>query len=137
MSTLKYEFEGNRGRSIRIYDRKVEIRTKVSAGSVLTGNATDGNKIIFYTDIVGLQWKEPGLAIGYIQFETPGGQMNNEKSNFFSENTFTFEYKNGITPEVLNEIIDYILERLEEIKFDLAPSIASNPYNISDVLPDL
>lgn len=137
MSTLKYEFEGNRGKHIKVYDRKVEITTKVSAGSVLTGNATDGTKIVFFTDVVGVQYKEPGLAIGYLQFETPGGQMNNEKSNFWAENTFTFEYKNGLTQEIFFEMRDYILERLEEIKFDSVSNSVLDPYDVSDILPDL
>ena len=117
MSILKYELQGNRGRSIKIYDRKVEIKVDVTAGSILTGNATDGIKTIFYTDVIGFQYKEPGAAIGYLQFETASGQMNNQKSSFFSENTFTFEYKKGVTTDIIEEIIHYIKDTLEIIKY--------------------
>ena len=45
MAQLLYQLEGVRGRSILIYDRKCVISTKVSVGSLLTGNVTDGEKL--------------------------------------------------------------------------------------------
>jgi hypothetical protein len=55
---------------------------------VLSGNATDGEKTIYYIDVIGLQYKASGFVIGYIQFETASGQMNNGSSNFWGENSF-------------------------------------------------
>lgn len=122
MSVLKYELKGNRGRSIKIYDRKVEITVRVTAGSVLTGNATDGEKTIYYTDVIGLQHKRPGTTIGYLQFETASGQMNNEKSGFWSENTFTYTHKD-VAPGLMSEVINYIKDTLEVLKFGSISSI--------------
>ncbi len=134
MSVLKYELKGNRGRSIRVYDRKVEINVSVTVGSVLTGNATDGEKTIYYTDVIGLQHKKPGGTIGYLQFETASGQMNNEKSGFWSENTFTYTEKD-VKPAVMQEVVNFIKDTLEILKFG---SISTESVTaITDDLPDL
>ena len=118
MAKLLYNLEGVRGRSILIFDRKCVISTKVSVGSFITGNATDGEKTIFYKDVAGLQFKKSGGLIGYLQFETGSVQMNNQNCNMFSENTFTFENgKNGITNEMMENIYHQICDMIEEIKY--------------------
>lgn len=118
MANFICEFEGVRGRNLKLYDTKIIITTKKTAGSLLTGNFTDGEKTIFLCDIIGVQFKKSGLAIGYIQFETSSPQMNNKNSNFFSENTFTFEKgRNGITNELMIVLYNYITDRIEEIKY--------------------
>ena len=123
---------------MEVYDRKVVISTEVTAGSVLTGNATDGIKTIFYTDVVGIQFKESALTIGYIQFETPSNQMNNQKSNQFSENTFTFEAgKNGVTNEKMTEVYNMLCDLIEDIKFSDYDDLKSRALSLSDELPEL
>lgn len=110
------KLSGSRGREMEVYDNKVIIRTKVTAGSLITGNATDGEKTIFYKDCVGVQYKRAGVALGYIQLETPSMQMNNQQSNFFSENTFTFDQ--GLVPNPLaSEVYAYISHRMEGYKY--------------------
>lgn len=100
MSNLICSIDGARGRRIDVYDNKCVIYTDVTVGSVLTNNATDGEKTIFYKDCIGIQYKEPGIMIGYLQIETASGQMNNLKNNFFAENTFTFENQTELVREV-------------------------------------
>lgn len=73
---------------------------------------TDGEKTIFYSDVVGIQLKKPGFTIGYLQLETASGQMNNLTSNAFSENTFTYE---RMTPEI-TEMKDYIYWQISKRK---------------------
>lgn len=118
MARFIYEFEGVRGRNLKLYDTKIVITTNVTVGSLLTRNVTDGEKTLFLSDIVGVQFKRSGvLLIGYLQFETPSMQMNNKSDNMFSENTFTFEdNKNDITNELMKALYDYIVDRIEEIK---------------------
>ena len=41
-----FTLSGNRGRTITVCKNKCIIKTDVTVGSVLTGNATDGEKII-------------------------------------------------------------------------------------------
>lgn len=109
-----FTLKGCRGRTLTVCKNKCIIKTDVTVGSVVTGNATDGEKIIFFRHCAGLQFKEAGLTIGYLQFETPSMQMNNQGSNFFSENTFTFEEKtNGITNALMREVFYYVMELVE------------------------
>ena len=105
---------GNCGRTLTVCKNKCIIKTDVTVGSVLSGNATDGEKIIFFRSCSGLQFKESGLTIGYLQFETPSMQMNNQSSNFFSENTFTFApSSDGFTNDLMHEVFYYIMELIE------------------------
>ena len=118
MAILITEIKGSRGREIKIYDTKCEIRTRVTLGSVLTNNATDGAKTIYLCDVIGVQFKKSGLALGYLQFETGSMQMNNKSSNFFSENTFTFENgRNSVTNDFMEKVYNYVVDRIEEIKY--------------------
>lgn len=94
-----YSIKGCRGRKIRVYKNRIVIDTNVTLGSIISSNATDGEKTIFYKDIVGIQFKIPGVTIGYLQLETSSQQMNNVSSNVFSENTFTF---NVLTDEIMS-----------------------------------
>lgn len=109
---LIWSIVGARGRNLAVYPHKCIIRTDVTLGSVLTRNATDGEKTIFYQDVVGVQFKKSGAMLGYLQLETPGCTMNNTDSNFFNENTFTFEGNN----ELMIEVYEYVLGQIEEIK---------------------
>jgi imidazolonepropionase-like amidohydrolase len=127
MAKLLYQLEGVRGRSIWIFDRKCVIATKAGVGSFLTGNVSDGQKTIFYTDVVGIQFKKSGGLIGYLQFETGSVQMNNQNSNMFSENTFTFEHgKNGITNDQMEGIYHQVCDLIESVKYGNVTSPALN-----------
>ena len=119
MAKLIYDLEGVRGRRLKLYDTKVVIITNKTVGSLLTGNFTDGEKTLYLCDIVGVQFKMSGNLIGYLQFETPSMQMNNQQNNMFSENTFTFEDgKNNITNYLMTEVYKYVTDRIEEIKYN-------------------
>ena len=48
--------EGVRGRGMILYDTKCVFTTKVTAGSIITKNATDGDKTIFLCDVTGVQF---------------------------------------------------------------------------------
>ena len=121
MANLICELVGVRGRNLKIYDTKIVINTKVSAGSVLAGNSTDGKKTIFLCDVIGVQFKKSGNMIGYLQFETASMQMNNKSDNFSSENTFTYEKgKNGITNGLMEYVYHFVCDRIEEIKYNVS-----------------
>ena len=116
MSVLMYSLKGTRGRSIKIYDRKVEIKVEAAAGSLITDHAADGEKTVYYTDVIGLQYKEPGKTTGYLHFETANGQMNNEQTGFWSENSFTFTEKE-VGKARMREVVEYVKDTLETIKY--------------------
>lgn len=107
-----FSVEGVRGRSMRVYPYKAVIKTDVTVGSVLTQNATDGEKTIYFKDVIGVQYKKAGATVGYLQLETAAESMNNKGSNAYSENTFTF---NSNTDEIA-ALYEYIIGRLDELK---------------------
>ena len=108
-----YSLTGARGRSIKVYEDRVEIKVNVTIGSLLTHNATDGAKTIYYSDVIGVQYKKCRVTLGYLQLETASVQMNNLNSNFFGENTFTFDM--DIQAE-MDEVAEYVQKRVNYYK---------------------
>lgn len=109
-----FSLVGARGRHLDVYKDKCVITTDVTLGSLITHNATDGEKTIYYKDCIGLQHKRPGLTLGYIQIETASTTMNNEASNFFNENSFTYDDK--LTSVQINAVLTYVKSRLDTYK---------------------
>ncbi len=115
------ELIGIHGRRMKLYDTKCVITFEKTAGSFMAGSFTDGEKTIFLKDVVGVQYKKSGVVAGYLQFETPSMQMHNASDNMFSENTFIFEDgKNGITNNLMDTIYNYVVDRIEELKYGQA-----------------
>jgi hypothetical protein len=129
-----FRIRGARGRVLEVYNNKCIIQTKVTLGSVITGNASDGEKTIFYPDCTAIQFKLSRALIGYLQLETPSMQMNNTKSNFFSENTFTFEGSNQ--NELMSEVYYFISDLVGAAKYGhLDPNQVSIPESLQPLLP--
>ena len=110
-----YCLQGIRGRHITIYEDRAILKTKAGVGSFLTGNATDGEKTIYFSDVIGVQFKKSGVSIGYLQLETASSSDNNKRSNFFNENSFTFD-STVITNEKMEEVAEYVRARVAECK---------------------
>jgi len=127
---LVYKIDGVRGRHIDIYTDKVVITTKVTIGSLLTNNATDGEKTIYYSDCIGVQFKQSKFAIGYLQLETASSNGNNKHSNFFAENSFTFD-TTVISNEKMTEVADYVKSRVDAVKKGGAVPVSTNNNNVS------
>ena len=110
---------------MEVYDNRVVISTKATLGSLITGNISDGEKTIYYVDCIGVQFKKSDFQIGYIQLETASALMNNKSSNFFNENSFTFD-TSVQTNEKMEEVANYIKKRVDEIKSSKnAPAVVS------------
>ena len=110
-----YFFEGVRGRILTVYEDKVILTTRLTAGSLITGNATDGEKTIYFVDCIGVQFKKCDMTLGYIQFETASGVMNNKANNMFNENSFTWDVT-VVSNETMEEVANYIKEKIDECK---------------------
>ena len=131
---LVYTIDGVRGRHIDIYRDKVVITTKVTISSILTHNATDGEKTIYYSDCIGVQFKPSNFTIGYLQIETASSNGNNKNSNFFSENTFTYDIT-VISNERMTEVANYIKSRVDAIKKGATiPAAVNNNVSVADEL---
>ena len=112
---LVYSIDGVRGRHIDIYKDRVVINVRVTLGSIITRNATDGEKTIFYIDCIGIQFKQAGFSIGYLQLETASSNGNHKDSNFFDENSFTYD-TTVISNERMVEVADYVKSRVAAVK---------------------
>jgi hypothetical protein len=131
---LVYTIDGVRGRHIDIYKEKVVITTKVTIGSLITHNATDGEKTIYYSDCIGVQFKPSKFTIGYLQLETASSNGNNKNSNFFSENTFTYD-TTVISNERMTEVANYVKSRVDAIKKGATiPAEVNNNISVADEL---
>lgn len=112
-SDARYSVKGVRGRSLTVFEDKAIITVRTTLGSIVTGNVTDGQKTIYYSDVIGVQYKPPGITIGYLQLETASTQMNNRRDNFFNENSFTFD-KSSVDLNLMNEVAEYVKKRVDE-----------------------
>lgn len=115
MSEKIYDLNGSSGRHIDVYEDKVVLTVKAGIGSFFTGNVSDGEKTIYYMDCIGLQFKKAGFMVGYLQFETASGLMNNKSDNFFNENTFTWDGFKADN-ETMEEVANYCKKRIDEYK---------------------
>lgn len=128
-----FHIDGARGRKIDIYPTKCVITVDVTVGSVLNNNSTDGEKTIYYCDCIGLQFKKPGITLGYLQFETAASLSNNTTSNFFNENTFTYE-ESHINTHCMEIIVKYVKQQLEKIKMLSVYSAADELKKFKELL---
>ena len=108
-----YNIEGARGRSLKVYEDKCVITTIANVGALLSGNVTDGEKTIYYVDVLGVQYKPCSGTLGYLQLETASNQMNHKNDNFFNENSFTFNEKASAKME---EVSKYVKQKVDEAK---------------------
>ena len=134
-SGAKYYLEGNRGRIATVYEDRVVLTTKHSVGSLLTGNFSDGEKTIYFSDCLGVQFKKCDIQIGYIQFETASSSMNNKSDNFFNENSFTWDQFQQ-TNEHMLEVCNFVKQKIHDIKSNKntgTPHIISNVSNADEL----
>ncbi len=110
-----FDIEGARGRHITVFSDKVVLRVKPTFSSFITGNVSDGEKTIYYVDCVGVQYKRSSTLIGYLQLETAGSIMNNRASNFFNENSFTFEAP-AVPNEFMDQVAAYVKQQVDACK---------------------
>ena len=110
-----FHVDGSRGRSLDVFPNKCIISVDATLGALVTGNATDGEKTIYYGDCIGLQYKRAGVILGYLQLETATSAMNNNQSNLFNENTFTYD-ENKISNSEMDVIVDYVKAQVENVK---------------------
>lgn len=112
---VQYSLNGARGRHMDVYEDRVCITTEVTIGSLFTGNSTDGSKEIYYSDVISVQSKAPSVTLGYIQLETASTMMNNDRDNFFNENTFTYN-ESDLPNGLADEVVKYIKDKVSEFK---------------------
>lgn len=101
--------EGANGQ-ICLTEKGVIIGREGGIGNKLVVGFTKGEKFLPYRNITGVQFKEPGMTVGYIQFTVPGGieSRGGAFDAVSDENTVTF-IKNEL--EIFRKIRDIVEER--------------------------
>lgn len=131
---LVYTIDGVRGRHIDVYKDKVVITVKATLGSLITHNATDGEKTVYYSDCIGVQFKQSKFTIGYLQLETASSNGNHKNSNFFDENSFTFD-TTVISNEKMTEVANYVKTQVDAVKKGASiPAVVNNNISVADEL---
>ena len=109
---LYYELKGAQ-KVLRVYDDRVTLEIIKNARAVLTQNWFGGTKEIYYSDMLGIQYKEAGdFILGYIQFETASSRGGD---NFGSENSWTFDYRT-VPNEKAKEVEHFVRDKMRKAK---------------------
>ena len=109
----------NSGKILDVYENKVVFSSTKSTSTLVTGlifseSVTQGEKTIYYKDVIGVQYKPSSIADGYIQIETAAGGMTSTSSQYSGENAIQFSgKKNNEEAEI---IVSFIRKQVEEIK---------------------
>ena len=101
--------EGVNGQ-ICLTDKGIIIGREGGIGNKLVVGFTKGEKFLSYRNITGIQFKEPGITAGYIQFTLPGGieSRSGVLDAMSDENTVAFS---ADKLEVFRKIRDIVEER--------------------------
>lgn len=116
---VKYCIVNNLGKILDVYDNKVVFTSTKSTSTLVTGLAfgtsvTQGEKTIYYKDAIGVQYKAPSIADGYIQIETAAGGMTSASSQYGGENSIQFAGKDKAAEAEI--VVNFIRNKIEEIK---------------------
>jgi hypothetical protein len=117
------------GMNLEVYDNKVVIAPKGVLGFLSKG--TTGKKEIPFRSITGIECKEAGFAVGYIQFTLGGGNelRGGLTTAYADENTVTFggalEGGNAAKNKLVLEIKDFIESKMEAIHTSQASPTAT------------
>lgn len=131
MSEKIYELKGVNGKYLDVYEDKVVIKVKAGLGALFAGSAFNGEKTIYFTDCIGIQFKKAGLMNGYLQFETASGYVNGRGgNNFLAENSFVYEAKKELNIQMV-EVAEYCKKQIEEYKTK-KNSVAINEVSAAD-----
>jgi len=73
----------------------------------------NGEKKLYYADLTSVQYREPDLTDGYIEFEFPGSRSGRNSSAYTGENAFQFA---KLHAPLMREIRDFIDGRMRDLR---------------------
>ena len=130
-TNAKYFYVGDEGRFITVYEDRAAIRTKQVLFSSYSGI---GEKTIYFVDCTGVQFKPgKGMCRGLLQLET--ASMDQTPNQFYNENSFVWDAKKSeATNEKMEEVRDFIQEKIREIKSPKPATVVQNTSAADDIL---
>lgn len=108
--------------TILVYNDRVVIKRKGLFAFVSQG--IKGDTVFFYRNLSGVDYKKPGLTNGYMRFVTAGTENYNSGTGLFATpqssaqdpNTVILRAFNRKVPALSEEIYNFILKKISEIK---------------------
>lgn len=133
---VKYCLINNTGKILDVYENKVVFTSTQSTSTIVTGlvfgtSTTQGEKIIYYKDAIGVQYRPSAIADGYIQIETAAGGVSSSSSQYSGENAIQFSGKER--NEEAEIIVAYIRKQIEDIKNAPAGGIVQQPSPAEEI----
>lgn len=127
-----YRLDGGMVKVLYVYGDHLTLQAKKNLRSWVTHDFFRGTKEIYYSDILGVQYKDAGALIaGYIQFETA---TSHAKSNFDDENSFTFD-ASYITNEQAKEVAEFVRGKVRETRRSQGQTVVqAAPLSAADEL---
>lgn len=127
-----YSLNGVSGKHLDVYENKVVLSIKKGFWSSVSN---EGQKTIYYTDCTSVQFKKcGGVTTGYLQFETASvaAKRGNPASNQMNENSFVFNSSKYNAQ--MQEVYEYISQKVEECKNPKTKPIssASSTFSAAD-----
>jgi len=116
---VKYCIVNSLGKILDVYENKAMFTSTQSTSTVVTGlvfgtSTTQGEKTIYFKDILSVQYKPSSIADGYIQLETAAGGVSSSSSQYGGENSIQFSGKERNAEAEI--IVDFIRKKVDEIK---------------------
>lgn len=132
-----FSVKGYRGRNLYVFENKCVIQTIKGLDSLTTGNYTDGEKTIYYSDVIGVQFKRADSQVGYMQLETASSQTKNgfnRSVDAFNENSFAFT-KSTVSNERMEDIFEFVKKQVEKNKSSVsAPTIQHSITSADEIV---
>ena len=109
-----YEFDTTLA-TLRVYSDYCELEHKKNAMNlVVTSKYFAGKKKFYYSDLIGIQFREAGkITDGYLEFETPGNGTRVAGGAYNSENSISFA---KVHTEQMRDIYNFIDGKIAECK---------------------
>ena len=119
--------------TLTVYEDHCVIKAKKNATTMMTTRTFfSGEKVLYYSDLTAVQYKEPGvLTAGYLQFEYPGSGNAGNGNPYQSENSFIIQKQYA---DMGKKIYKYINERIAEARKQKNASTVVNALSPAEEL---
>ena len=116
---VRYCMVNNSGKILDVYDNRAVFTSTHSTSTIVTGlilgaSRFQGEKTIYFRDVIAVQHKPSAIVDGYIQLETSAGNMTSSSSAYGGENSIQFAGKELNSEAEI--IVAFIRKQLDEIK---------------------
>ena len=122
------------GDTLQVYSDYCIITCKRSAWNLLVQDKFfNGEKKFYYADLTSVQFREPGITDGYIEFEYPGSRSGKDHNAYTSENAFQFAKGHAPLMREIYNFIDQQIRKAKQAKTQPVQVAAGQPSNLDEL----